>query len=171
MEWVGHMRGQTRYGITAAAISIMTAAASISAGAAHASGPVPMNSVLRNCDFSPAGTAVQVSRTNLGHGTAVFSSTGSTVTAQVSIVISNRAGAHYDVALIQAPRPSSQTCGPGDPGVNVAGVDTDGVGLATVTITAPLRQGATGAWVMVTAPSEFNQAPSEFYSTEYVAPV
>lgn len=165
------MRGQTFYGMTAAAVSIMTAAASLGAGAAHASGPVPMNSVLRNCDFSPVGTAVQVSRTNLGRGIAVFSSTGSTVTAQVSITISNRAGAHYDVGLIQAPRPSSSPCGPGDPGANFAGVDTDGIGQATVTITAPRRQGATGVWVMVTAPSEFNQAPSEFYSTEYVAPV
>ncbi len=87
------------------------------------------------------------------------------------MVISNQAGVHYDVGLIQAPHPSSVPCGPGDPGATYAGLDTDPAGQGTVTITAPLQRGTTGVWVMVTSPNPHNQAPAEYYTSEYVASV
>lgn len=138
---------------------------------AGATGPVSISSVLRNCDGSAVQTAVQTPRTSLGRGVVLFRSSGSTVTANINLVISNQPGAHYDVGLIQVPRPTSATCGPGDPGTSFTGVDTDPAGQANVTITAPRQQGATGVWVMVTTPNPHNQAPGEYYSSEFVAPL
>lgn len=166
------MRALTHWGIPAAAFTLLTAsAATLGTGTAAATGPVPISSVLRNCDFSIVGTAVQVPRTSLGRGTAVFQTSGSSVTAEVNMVISNQAGAHYDIGLIQEPRPSSATCGPGDPGTSFTSFDTDPSGQATVTIVSPLRPGTTSVWVMVTTPNAHNQAPGEYYTSEYVAPV
>ncbi|WP_253900512.1 hypothetical protein [Mycobacterium asiaticum] len=91
--------------------------------------------------------------------------------ADVHMVIANSPGAHYDVGLIQLPRPSSATCGPGDPGTTFTGMDTDATGQATVTITAPIQSGTTGVWVIVESPNPNNQAPAEFFTSEFVAPV
>lgn len=150
---------------------VAASTATLGMGTAAADSPVPINSALHRCDFSEVTTAVQVPRVAMGHGTVVFRTAGRTVTADINMVISNQQNAHYDVGLIQAPRPASATCGPGDPGTTYTGLDTDQAGRATLTITAPLQQGTTGVWVMVTSPNAHNQAPGEFYTSEYVAPV
>lgn len=165
------MRGLNRVGISTAAITLLASSAVGLATEAAASGQVPISSSPRNCDFSRIQTAIQVPRALDGHGTAVFHTSGSTVVADVTIGIPSQPGAHYDVGLIEGPRPSSATCGPGDPGTMYTGVDLDGTGLASITITAPLRQGATSAWVTVSRPAEHNWAPAEQYTSEYMAPI
>ncbi len=166
------MRILTGFGTCATTFTVLVAStATLGTGMAAASGPVPINSVLRNCDFSRVDTAVQAPRTALGRGVVIVHSSGSSVTADVNMAISNEPGAHYDVGLIQAPRPASATCGPGDPGVTYSSIDTDAAGQGSVSITAPIRQGTTGVWVMVTSPNEHNQAPGEYYTSEFVVPV
>ncbi|OBK30167.1 hypothetical protein A5634_16805 [Mycobacterium asiaticum] len=166
------MRALTHLGIPAGVIAVLTASTvTLGTGAASATGPIPLNASLRNCDFSLVSTAIQVPHTALGRGTALVQSSGSTVTAQVHMVVSNEPGTHFDVGLIQTPRPSSATCGPGDPGTTFTGLDTDGSGQATVTLQAPLREGTTGVWVIVETGNAHNQAPGEFYTSEFQAPV
>ena len=160
------MRALTGFGTCASVFTVLAAStATLGTGMAAATGPVPINSVLRNCDGSAVQTAVQTPRTSLGRGVVIFRP------SDINLVISNQPGVHYDVGLIQVPRPTSATCGPGDPGTTFTGVDTDAAGQANVTITAPLQQGTTGVWVMVTTPNPHNQAPGEYYTSEFVAPV
>jgi len=78
---------------------------------------------------------------------------------------------HFAVGLIQVPRPSTATCGPGDPGSAFTGLDTDAAGSATVTVQDRIRPGTTGVWVIVERPKGNSQNPAEFYTSEFVAPV
>lgn len=166
------MQVLTGFRTAVSTFTVLSAATlTLGTGMAAATGPVPISSTLRNCDGSAVKTAVQAPRVALGRGVVIFRPSGSTVSADVNLVISNQPGMHYDVGLIQVPRPTSATCGPGDPGTTFAGVDTDPAGQANVTITAPLQQGTTGVWVMVTTPNPHNQAPGEYYTSEFVAPV
>lgn len=166
------MRILTGFKTAVSTLTVLSAATlTLGTGMAVATGPVPISSTLRNCDGSAVKTAVQAPRTSLGRGVVIFRPSGSTVSADVNLVISNQPGMHYDVGLIQVPRPTSATCGPGDPGTTFTGVDTDPMGQANVTINAPLQQGTTGVWVMVTTPNPHNQAPGEYYTSEFVAPV
>lgn len=131
-----------------------------------------MNAKLRNCDFSLSNSnAIAVQAVSTGHGVTQFRTSGSSVVAEVHMNIPDRQGVHYDVGLIQTPRPSSATCGPGDPGTTFTGMDIDPSGNATVTISAPIRQGTTGVWVIVENFDPHNQAPAEFYCSEFQAPV
>ena len=155
----------------AALSAALTSALTLGAGTAAARSPIPINFDLRNCDFSLVGTQQQIPRTTVGRGTANINSSGSSVVAEVHMTFSGQPGAHFDAGLIQVPRPSSATCGPGDPGTTFAGLDTDPSGTANVTITAPIRQGTTGVFVIVESPQPHNQTPGEFYTTEYLAPV
>jgi hypothetical protein len=93
------------------------------------------------------------------------------VVAEVHLSDTPQPGTHYDVGLIQEPRPSSATCGPGDPGTTFTGLDTDGAGNGTVTIQDSVRQGTTGVWVIVARPNGNSQNPAEFYTSDFVAPV
>lgn len=168
----GQMRTLTRFGTCASVFTVLAAStAALGTGMAAATGPVPISSTLRNCDGSAIVTAVQAPRTALGRGVVLVHPSGSTVSADIDLVIANQPGMHYDVGLIQVPRPTSATCGPGDPGTTFTGVDTDPAGQAHVTITAPIQQGTTGVWVMVASPNAHNQAPAEYYTSEFVAPV
>lgn len=157
-------------GIPAVAIQVMTAG-TIGAGAANATGTIPLDAAMRNCDFTKITTALQRPRAFQGGGTAQITTTGSSATAQVHMMLPDDAGQHFDIGLIQAPRPSSATCGPGDPGTTFTGFDIDASGQADVTISTPLQPGTTGVWVIVEKGNEHNQAPSEFYTSEFVAPV
>ncbi|WP_246398253.1 hypothetical protein [Mycobacterium vicinigordonae] len=143
----------------------------LGAGAAGATGAIPINAVLRNCDFSQVQTALEVPHSNMGHGTAQITSTGSSVTAHVNLLVAGEPGHHFDVGLIQEPMPSSATCGPGAPGTTFTGVDTDASGQVDVTLQAPIRQGTTGVWIMIESGNPHNNAPAEFYTTEFLAPV
>lgn len=106
---------------------------------------MPLSSKFRACDFTPLSW---VNATGYARATAHVASTGTgTLVAAVDI---NTAvpNTHYDVRVIQMPRPSFG-CAPGAPGVVVGSLQTDAVGAATTTLQGPLQSGATGAWVIV----------------------
>jgi hypothetical protein len=132
---------------------------------------VVLDSKLRRCDFSLISEAAMVPQAALGTGSALIRTSGSRAVAEVHVVIPNQPGTHYDVGLIQEPRPSAATCGPGDPGTAFTGMDTDGAGSATVTIQDAIRPGTTGVWVIVERPNPHSQNPAEFYTSEFLAPV
>jgi hypothetical protein len=96
---------------------------------------------------------------------------GSRAVAEVHLMVPNYPGTHYEVGLIEAPRPSSATCGPGDPGTAFAGLDTDATGAGTTTVQDSVRPGTTGVWVIVERRAANSQIPAEFYTTGFVAPM
>ncbi len=129
---------------------------------------VPMRSILRACDFSPIPDLASMSR---GTASAVVHTGGGAVTADIHFAEPSAPGAHYDVTLIQIPRPSSAPCdGPG-PGVAVGALNTDGVGLANTTVRDSLRSGTTGVWLFIRQPSPNSQSPAEFYTSDFAVPV
>jgi hypothetical protein len=129
---------------------------------------VPMRSILRACDFSPIP---DFSSTDRGTASTVIHSGGGAVTADVHFAEPGEPGAHFDVDLIQIPRPSTAPCdGPG-PGVAVGALDTDGVGVANTTVRDSLRPGTTGVWVFIRQASPRSQSPAEFYTSDLPAKV
>ena len=76
-------------------------------------------------------------------------------------------GTHYDVSLIQVPRASTAPCDVPGPGVAVAGLDSDGVGVANTTVRDGLRSGTTGVWVFIRRASPISQSPAEFYTSDF----
>jgi hypothetical protein len=168
------MRTLTRLGICTAAMTVAispTMTFEIVKTAAEGGTTVPLDSDLRRCDFSLDATAPAVSRARLGSGSALIHVAGSRAIAEVHLADSPEPGTHFDVGLIQEPRPSSATCGPGDPGTAFTGMDTDAAGNGTVTIQDTIRPGTTGVWVIIERPNEISQNPAEFYTSEFVAPV
>jgi hypothetical protein len=138
------------------------------AGASGGGGTfLPFTQMSRRCDFSkthfngPTGTA---------RPTATVRRDGNTVSADVQMVLAIPA-THYDVRLIQVPRPSSNPCWGSDPGVAQGSLNTDGGGAGSVTLTDSVEPGATGAWVWITRPDLFSQNPAEFYTTDFIVPV
>lgn len=172
------MRTLTRLGLSVAAITLvsfsaMTCAVETAVAAPDATGPtrVGLRAALKNCDFSIVNNAPVVPFVAMGYGQALISRGGSGAVAEVHLTNTFEPGMHFDVGLIQAPRPSSATCGPGDPGTTYAGLDLDGGGQGTVTINAPLQGGTTGVWVFIRRPNPHSQDPAEFYTSEFVVPV
>ncbi len=168
------MRTLTRLGTCTLAITVAISPVTpfgIVRAAAEGTTRVPLQSDLRRCDFSLAATAATVARPRLGSGAAVIHVAGSRAIAEVQLFDEPNPGTHFDVGLIQEPRPSSATCGPGDPGTAFAGMDTDGAGNGTVTIADTLRPGTTGVWVFVERPDAFSQNPAEFYTSGFLVPV
>jgi hypothetical protein len=143
----------------------------ITTATAEAGTILVLDSDLRRCDFSLISTDPMVAHPGLGTGTAVIRHSGSSATAEVHLTDAPEPGTHFDVGLIQEPRPSSATCGPGDPGTAYSGFDTDAAGSGTVTITESIRPGTTGVWVIVERGNPHSQNPAEFYTSEFVAPV
>ena len=172
------MSARTVCGTSAAAVTLLTFP-TIAWGAGTADANPGANSVtrvvldsdLKNCDFSLRRTAPAVPSPILGTGWAEIVHTGSSAVAQVHLDAPNEPGAHYNVGLIEEPRPSSATCGPGDPGTAFSGLDTDAAGVGTATVQDSLRSGTTGVWVIIERPSAHSQDPAEFYTSEFVAPV
>lgn len=171
------MRRLRRFVMSAAAISLTASSAAmftIDTGAAWAVPPgttgattVPLRQVLRNCDYS---TISSVGGKGHGVATAVIRLAGSSAVADVHLVTAEP-DTHYDVGLIQAPRPSSATCGPGDPGTAYGSLNTDGAGTGAVTVQEGLGPGTTGVWVVIQRADEHSQNPAEFYSSDFIAPV
>jgi hypothetical protein len=129
---------------------------------------VPMRSILRACDFSPIPDFASASRAT---ASAIIHNTGGAVTADVHFAEPGEPGAHFDVDLIQVPRPSASPCdGPG-PGVAVGALNTDGVGVANTTVRDSLRSGTTGVWVFIRQASPRSQSPAEFYTSDFPVPV
>lgn len=144
-------------------VPMTTLAAPDAAGATR----VALRQVNRGCDFSPN---YPVPAPGYGVAIAAIGRAGSGVFADVTMSYATP-DTHYDVLLIQMPRPSSATCGPGDPGTAVGSLNTDGAGSGTVTVQGSIRPGTTGAWVTVQRPAEHSQSPAEFYSSDFIAPV
>ncbi|OBF55686.1 hypothetical protein A5787_02860 [Mycobacterium sp. 852002-50816_SCH5313054-b] len=164
----------TRLGTSAAAIAVVISPAAtleIAVAAAQGGTTVVMDSDERRCDFSKVTEAAWIPRPPEGTGSALISTSGSRAVAQVHVAIPNEPGTHYDVGLIQEPRPSSATCGPGAPGTAFTGMDTDGAGNATVTVQDSIRQGTTGVWVIIERANPSSQNPAEFYTSEFLVPV
>lgn len=169
------MHTLTRLGTCTAAIAVVIIpSAALAIGKATAEGggtTVVLDAKLRRCDFSVVTFAPQVPHPALGTGSVVVHTAGSRVVADVHFVDAPEPGTHFDVGLIQVPRPSSATCGPGDPGAAFTGLDTDGAGNGAATVQDSIRPGTTGVWVIVEQPSPHSQNPAEFYTSEFVAPV
>jgi hypothetical protein len=166
------MSALRRIGTLGAAVTVAVCPVALfGIGKAAADTMVPLREALRRCDFSSLETTPPLSQPAYGDGTVVIHSSGSTASAQVQLLDPNEPDAHFEVGLIQEPRPSSATCGPGDPGTAYAGLDTDGAGSGTVTVQESIRQGSTGLWVIVERPNANSQNPAEFYTSEFVAPV
>ena len=169
------MHTLTRLGTCAAAVTLLIAPAAGSAmGTASAEGggtTVVFDNYLRRCDFSRVSIAPKVPGPMLGTGSAVIRTSGSRAVAEVHLVDAPEPGMHFDVGLIEEPRPSSSSCGPGDPGTAFSGMDTDAAGSATATVVDTIRPGTTGVWVIIERPNGHSQNPAEFYTSEFVAPV
>ncbi len=168
------MHTLTRLGTSAAALAVVISPAAtfaIAGAAAQGGTTVVMDSYERRCDFSKVTQAVWVPQPPEGTGSALISTSGSRAVAQVHMAIPNEPGTHYDVGLIQEPRPSSATCGPGAPGTAFTGMDTDGAGNATVTVQDSIRPGTTGVWVIIERANPNSQNPAEFYTSEFLVPV
>ena len=124
---------------------------------------VPLGRIYRACDFTPND---YVSATGTVAGTAVVGTGGTNaVTADVSVMTATP-NTPYQVRLIQGPRPASQKCIAGDPGVASAVLNTDGNGVGRVTLHAPLRSGATNAWVFVDGPPAPGRIRGDFYTSD-----
>ena len=124
---------------------------------------VPVGSIFRACDF----TKVQyVSASGSGSGQASIGTGGSNaVTADVRLAI-GKPNTPYNVRLIQGPRPGTQTCDAGAPGVASAVLNTDGNGTGAVTLHDAVRAGATNAWVFIEGPPDPGEIRGEFYTSE-----
>jgi hypothetical protein len=168
------MHTLARLGTYAATLTVVISPAAtfeITKAAADGGTTVALDSDLRRCDFSLVSTAPMVPRAQLGNGSALIHNSGSRAVAEVHLVDAPEPGTHFDVGLIQEPRPLSAACGPGDPGTAFTGMDTDASGSGTVTIQDTIRAGTTGVWVIIERPNGNSQNPAEFYTSEFVAPV
>lgn len=173
------MRKPTRGAVSATGITlvVVTAAtlangtAAVSAAPSSGATRVPLASTLRTCDWSMIN-GVTASQAAFATADATIRTGGSnTVVADIHLVNTYAPGTHYDVGLIEVPRPSSSTCGPGDPGTAFGGLDTDAGGRGATTLQASIRPGATGVGVVVQRPNPNSQAPAEFYTSDFVAPI
>lgn len=165
------MQTLIRLGICPAVV-IPVASLAIGTAAAEGGGTtVVFDTYLRRCDFSKVTIAPKVPSPMLGTGSAVVHTSGSTAVADVHLVDAPEPGTHFDVGLIEEPRPSSLTCGPGDPGTAFTSMVTDGAGNGTATVVDTIRPGTTGVWVIIERPNANSQNPAEFYTSEFVVPV
>lgn len=151
--------------ILAAGASVLVACATVGAGTAAAASPVPLSTQFRACDHT---NLEFVDATGYGVGVAYIGPSGNgTFVAKIDLN-SALPNTRYDVRVIQTPRPSIG-CAAGAPGVVTGSLQTDGVGLGSTTLTGPIGEGKTGAWVSVELPSPFSQTPTETYTTDFIA--
>ena len=145
-------------GLIASGLGTLSASAESGNGAMVALGPT-----YRACDFSQVH---YVSATGDGSATAVIGTGGTnTVTADVFLMI-GIPNTPYQVRLIQGPRPGTEMCNAGAPGVASAVLNTDGNGVGTVTLHGALQSGATNAWVFIDGPPDVGQIRGEFYTSD-----
>jgi hypothetical protein len=172
------MGALTVCGTSAAAITLLTfPTITLAAGSANANPGansntrVVLDATLRDCDFSLARTAPAIPRPMLGTGWVDIHHNGPSVVAEVHLDDPNEPGAHYTVGVIEEPRPSSASCGPGAAGTTFGGLDTDAAGVGSTTVRDGLQSGTTGVWVMIERPNPHSQDPAEVYTSEFLAPV
>ncbi|HEX7427371.1 MAG TPA: hypothetical protein VF328_10560 [Mycobacterium sp.] len=157
------MNTSTRFITVVMAALGMTGISTGSAAAEAANGAmVPLSALFRSCDFSKLSF---VAAAGFGSGQASISTSSNTVTADVRFAIGTP-NTPYNVRLIQGPRPGTQTCNTGDPGVASAVLNTDGNGTGAVTLHDAVRSGANNAWVFIEGPPDPGQIRGEFYTSE-----
>jgi hypothetical protein len=172
------MHRLTRSVIAVAATGLATAPAALFAICSGTAGAtprgtddaarVPLTGILRRCDFS---ADMHIGPTGYGRAFALINTSQSNkVVAEVSLATAEP-NTHYDVRLIQVPRPSSKPCGGGDPGVAVSGLMTDGAGAGSTTVRGNIEPGATGVWMFVSRPDAFRQTPAEFYTSDLIVAI
>lgn len=151
-------------------VAITSVCLTMTCGTAAAATKVALKGKLRACDFTVTGTSYA---TAVGAATAsaLISTTGSQVVADVTLANPSEPGTHFDVLLIQLPRPASAGCGPGNPGIAVGILDTDASGQGHTVVQGNKMQGATGAWLIVDRPADHSIDPAEFYTSEFVVPI
>ncbi|GBG40872.1 hypothetical protein [Mycobacterium montefiorense] len=164
-------KGLAACGAAFTAAMAPVATAGIAIAGAEAGTIVVLDSKLRRCDFSLISTVPMVPRSALGTGEVIIHSTGGKASAEVHLSDAPEPGTHFDVGLIQEPRPAAGGCGPGSTGTAYSGLDTDGAGGGMTTVSDTIRQGTTGVWVIISRPNPNSQNPAEFYTSEFVAPV
>lgn len=157
------------FGKVALVIAALTTAGTVLGPAtAGAESPMPMTSKWRTCDFEHSrwvkavGDARAVAQVTPSSGDGTF-----VVNVQLATALPNT---RYDVRVIQTPRPSNG-CAPGDPGVTTGVIQTDGVGIGSLTLQPTVAAGKTGAWVVVERPSAYSQTPAEFYTSDFIAAI
>ncbi|GFG53073.1 hypothetical protein [Mycolicibacterium agri] len=162
------MNISTRMTAAVAAAIGMTGMSAATAGAEAANGVmVPLTAFYRSCDF----TVLQfVAATGFGSGQSTIHSSGNSVTAQVNFAIGTPNTA-YQVRLIQGPRPGTQKCIAGDPGVASAVLHTDRNGTGSVTVTDTIEPWAKNAWVFMEGPPDPGQIRGEFYTSEILTAI
>lgn len=148
--------------------TVIALGASAGLAGAEAGTLVPLRGILRSCDFSPIP---DFASTNSGTASALVHAGGGAVTADIHFAEAGEPGAHFDVQLIQLPRPANAPCDGSGPGVSVGTLDTDGAGVGNTSVSGRLSSGATGAWVFIRRPSPRSQSPAEFYTSDFVVKV
>jgi hypothetical protein len=163
------MRQLKRFVTTIAAIVVATPGALFAIGTATAGADtfLPFAQMLRRCDFSGVNL---IGPSGFGVAQALLRTASNEVVADVNIAMA-KPFTHYDVRLIQMPRPSSKPCSAGDPGVAMSALFTDGAGVASTTVRGNIAPGATGAWIYISRPHAFRQTPAEFYTSDFIAPI
>lgn len=148
--------------VTAFAMALLASSTAV----AGAVSPLPLSSQWRACDFTMLKWVSAVGDTRI---VAQISSSGPTVVAHIEAAMAPP-NTFYNVRIIQTPRPSIG-CAPGDPGVVTGGLQTNDIGMGSVTVQGPIAEGKTGAWVIVDLPAANSQTPAEFYTTDSIAAI
>lgn len=164
------MRPTTQMVILTAALTLAAPPGMASADGVAGTGSgtgLPFTQLSRICDYTPTHFN---GPTGTARPTGTMRSDGKTVTADIQLVLAIP-DTHYDVRLIQLPRPSSAPCWGSDPGVAQGSLNTDDGGAASVTLSDAIEPGATGAWVWISRPSLYEQDPAEFYTTDLIVPI
>ena len=153
--------------ISVALLALTLGSTAMASATPPAGSTMPLSAKLRACDFSQLSWVDAVGD---ARPVAHVGTTGQgAITAQVDIATA-QPNTHYDVRVIQMPR-ASIGCAPGDPGVIVGGLTTDGVGAGSTSLQGPVASGKTGAWVIVSRPAPNSLTPAEFYTSEFVAAI
>jgi hypothetical protein len=118
--------------------------------------------------FSPIPDFASTSR---GTASAIIQVGSGAVTADILFAKPGDPSAHFDVELIQVPRPACAPCEAPGPGVAVGALNTDGVGVGSTTVRDSLRSGTTGVWVFIRQASPRSQSPAEFYTSDFTVTV
>jgi hypothetical protein len=150
-----------------AATSAVTLAFGTGTAGAESAKMVPLSSFLRRCDWS---VAQYTPSATTGTAYALISRSGSTVTAEVHAA-GVRPDIWYGVRLVLVPR-TGISCNASDPGVGMGRLYTDGRGIGTTTVSAPVMSGADGAWVSLEGPlGNMSHLSGDFRTSDYVAPI
>jgi hypothetical protein len=156
----------TQAAMVVAAAGVLVINPAIATATPGSTAVMPLSGKFRACDFT---VATWVDAHGYTRGIAHLSTSGPNVVATVDLATAEP-DTHYDVRIIQTPRPSIG-CAPGAPGVVTGSLQTDAGGAGTTTLQGPIAAGATGAWVIVQRPASNSQTPAEFYTSDFISSI